>query len=86
MGLYYTTVRFFDNQEIEYEADVIYYVDTCIDTNAQFIDDFEIKHIECLDPEHITKNVNKKDAYFDFYDIIMNAIVDKPGEKIKGWD
>ena len=45
--LWYTTVQFCDDNENEYEASVLYYVDKCLDTRRDFIDDFEI-----------TKNIN----------------------------
>ena len=79
--LYYTTIQFCDNNENEYEASVLYYVDKCLDTNRDFIDDFQIKDISMIfSADNGNLFVDKKAAYSKFYEQIMNAILDNPGQ------
>lgn len=80
--LWFTTVQFFDESENEYEASVLYYVDKCLDTRRDFIDDFEIKDIQMIYSvsENNNPSIDKKYAYKHFYEQIMNAIVENPGK------
>ena len=75
--LYHTIVTFMDENEHEFEVDLVYYVDRCLDSNRDFIDDFEIRSIESLDENAAI--ITKKIAYIKYYDQIMNAIVANPG-------
>jgi len=79
--LWFTTVQFFDESENEYEASVLYYVDKCLDTRRDFIDDFEIKHLDAVNVD--APLITKKQAYSKFYEQIMNAIVENPGEVVE---
>jgi hypothetical protein len=76
--LWFTTVQFCDDNENEYEASVLYYVDKCLDTRRDFIDDFEIKQLDAINVD--APLITKKQAYSKFYEQIMNAIVENPGE------
>ena len=76
--LWYTTIQFCDDNENEYEVNVIYYVDKCLDTRRDFIDDFQIKDLFIINDD--APIITKKQAYSQFYEQIMNAIVENPGE------
>lgn len=76
--LWFTTIQFCDANENEYEASVLYYVDKCLDTRRDFIDDFEIRELSIVNDD--APIITKKQAYSQFYEQIMNAIVENPGE------
>ena len=60
--LYFTTIDFYDENDVEFEAEIIYYVDKCLDTNRDFIDDFEIKSIRRITDNIETPPFTKKQA------------------------
>ena len=77
--LYFTSISFCDDMDYNFEADVTYYVDRYLDTNKNFVEDFEIKSLHCTTTGQNYTSKDFKELKNYFYEHIMNAIINSPG-------